>query len=695
MKPICQYEVTTMPNRLANENSPYLLQHAENPVDWYPWGEDALEKSRSEDKPIFLSVGYAACHWCHVMAHESFEDEDTAALMNEHFINIKVDREERPDIDSIYMQAVVAMTRQGGWPMSVFLTPDGQPFFGGTYFPPERRYNMSSFKEVLGSVIRIWQENRGSILESADQITRHLQNAAQTRVTSRGLNKQVLDQAISVLAQGYDGEFGGWGQAPKFPQPMVIEVLLRQATRGDKDALAMAEHALTAMAKGGMYDVVGGGFARYSVDDRWLVPHFEKMLYDNAQLAQVYLHAYVITGNDLYRRVCEETLDFVVREMTHPQGGFFSSLDADSEGEEGKFYIWTPEAIQAAIPDPEDVRLISSAYGVTFAGNFEGATILQRIMDDAQIAGEFDLPIKSIPGKLAELHTQLLAYRAQRVRPGTDDKVLVSWNGLMLVAFAEAGRYLKRVDYTQIAVINAGFLLTEMLADGHLLRTWRDGFARYNAYLEDYAALILGLIALYQTDHQTRWFREALSLTEDMVAHFQDTSGGFFDTRDDHETLILRPKDTQDNAFPSGNALAALALLQLSAYTENGEWRTLAEEMLQNMVGMATKYPTSFGQWLSATDFAVGPVQEVAVLGEPDTAAFQAFSETLWKAYRPRTVAAFSPHPPVPDAPTLLENRPLFNALPTAYVCQGFVCRQPVNSPEEMVAQLVNNGGNI
>jgi len=677
-----------MPNHLANENSPYLLQHAGNPVDWYPWGKAALDKARAEDKPIFLSVGYAACHWCHVMAHESFEDENTAAIMNEDFVNIKVDREERPDIDGIYMQAVVAMTRQGGWPMSVFLTPDGQPFFGGTYFPPERRYNMPSFKEVLRSVIRVWQGDRGSILESADKITQHLQNAAQVSGSTSDLNPGVFDQAMSVLAQGYDWVDGGWGQAPKFPQPMVIEALLRQATRGDEAALAMAEHALTAMAKGGMYDVVGGGFARYSVDDRWLVPHFEKMLYDNAQLAQVYLHAYLVTGNEHYRRVCEQTLDFVAREMTHPAGGFYSSLDADSEGEEGKYYIWTPADIRTTLPDPDDARLILAAYGVTEGGNFEGATVLQRVMPDAQISEVFNLPVADVPAEFARLHKKMLAYRQQRVRPGTDDKVLVSWNGLMLAVFAEAGRYLRRKDYAQIAARNATFLLSEMRPDERLLRSWRAGQARYNAYLEDYAALILGLIALYQTDHQTRWFRQALTLTDEIITHFRDPSGGFFDTRDDHESLILRPKDTQDNAFPSGNSLAALALLQLSAYTGNPEWQTLAQEMLQNVVGLATQYPTAFGQWLSAMDFALGPVQEVAILGQSSTPGFQALDRVLWETYRPRMVAAFSPYPPEPEAPTLLGNRPLLRDLPTAYVCQGFVCRQPVNTAEDLAAEL-------
>jgi uncharacterized protein YyaL (SSP411 family) len=680
-----------MPNHLANENSPYLLQHAENPVDWYPWGEEALDKALSEDKPIFLSVGYAACHWCHVMERESFEDEATAVLMNEHFVNIKVDREERPEIDSIYMQAVVAMTRQGGWPMSVFLTPQGQPFYGGTYFPPEPRYNMPSFREVLLSVARIWRQDRDSILESADQITRHIQNTAGTGGSNDQISLEILGQVTTKIGQGYDWGNGGWGQAPKFPQPMVIEYLLRQATRGDESALEMAEHALRAMSKGGMYDLVGGGFARYSVDDSWLVPHFEKMLVDNAQLALVYLHASLLTGVKEYRLVCEETLDFVLREMTHPQGGFYSSLDADSDGEEGKFYIWTPGEIQTAIPNPQDARLIMAAYGVTQSGNFESATILQRVLSDAQIAEEFDLALETVPDKLAQCHAQLLAYRSQRLRPGTDDKVLVSWNGLMLVAFAEAGRYLNRPDFLQAAIRNADFLLAEMKMEDRLLRSWRDGKAAHNATLEDYAALILGLLALYQADSQARWFSTARVLADEMVAHFRDPSGGFFDTRDDHESLILRLKDTQDNAIPSGNALAALALLQLSAYTGSGEWRSIAEEMLGNIMAIAQRYPTSFGQWLSAVDFAVGPIQEVAILGETKSPGFQALAAVLAQTYRPRMVSALSTCPPGKGSPELLANRPLQNRQATAYVCQGFVCQKPVNLPEAL-ANLLDNG---
>jgi len=677
-----------MPNHLKLENSPYLLQHLGNPVDWYPWGDEALDRARAEDKPIFLSVGYAACHWCHVMAHESFEDQETAEIMNEHFINVKVDREERPDIDQIYMQAVVAMTGQGGWPMSVFLTPEGKPFFGGTYFPPERRYQMPSFREVLGSVVRVWSEDRDTILESASKITQHIKNTANVGQATAQFDIQVLNQAGTKLAQGYDWENGGWGQAPKFPQPMVIEFLLRQATRGDEFALEMAEHALKAMAKGGMYDVVGGGFSRYSVDNYWLVPHFEKMLYDNAQLSLVYLHAYLVTKDTFYRRICEQTLDYVVREMTHLKGGFYSSLDADSEGVEGKFYVWTVDEILAAISDPQDAPVILAAYGVTSAGNFEGKTVLQRVLNDAQVADEFGFHKEFVSEKLSKLHAELLRFRAQRVRPGTDDKVLTAWNGLMLVAFAEAGRTLQRPDYTEVAIRNADFLLTQMNKNGFLLRSWRNEQASHKAYLEDYAALILGLIALYHADPQVRWFREAVSLSNEMVTHFRDPEGGFFDTRDDHEELILRPKDTQDNAFPSGNSLAALVLFQLSAFNGNGEWRSIAEKMIGSMAGNALRYPTAFGQWLTAIDFAVGPVQEVAILGDLGSKDFQSLAAIINEAYRPRTITALSTYPPSPHTPELLQNRPILNNRPTAYICQDFVCKTPVNSSEELLKQL-------
>ena len=673
-----------MPNHLANENSPYLLQHANNPVDWYPWGEEALEKAQTEDKPIFLSVGYAACHWCHVMENESFEDEDTASLLNQFFISIKVDREERPDIDSIYMQAVVAMTHQGGWPMSVFLSPQGQPFYGGTYFPPVRRYNMPAFTEILLTIARLWQEDRQQLLKSGEQISQFLRQQVQLSTTSQPLDAQISAQAALILAQNYDWNNGGWGSAPKFPQPMVIEFLLQRASLGDKMALDLSCHALRAMARGGMYDVVGGGFARYSVDSEWKIPHFEKMLYDNAQLARVYLHAYLITNDDFYRRICEATLDFILREMTHPKGGFYSSLDADSEGIEGKFYLWTLEEIRDLDLPSEDEKFLVTAYGISETGNFEGSHVLQRVISDEELAAKFDLPIPKITSKLADIHTRMLAARSKRIRPATDDKVLTFWNALMLTTFSEAGRYLGRNDYTLVAMRNADFLLSEMIIDGHLRRSWREDHANLNAYLEDYAALILGLLALYQSDPDIRWYTQAVALAEEMVAHFSDPTGGFFDTPNHHETLLLRPKDIQDNATPSGNALAALALLQLSAYNGNGEWRDQAEKMLGSVSEMLKRHPTSFAQWLCTMDFALTPTREVAILGTPNTPEFEALTEVLWEAYRPHLVAALSSFPPGTSAPPLLAGRPLIEKKASAYVCQNFVCKTPVTHPADL-----------
>jgi hypothetical protein len=670
-----------------------LLQHARNPVDWYPWGAEALEKARTEDKPIFLSIGYAACHWCHVMAHESFEHPETAAVMNEHFINIKVDREERPDLDAIYMQAVVAMTGQGGWPLSVFLTPVGQPFFGGTYFPPTRRYNLPSFREILLTIARLWQAERTKLLESARQITELIQKESSPLPThDQQLDPQVLDQAAMQLTRNYDWKNGGWGSAPKFPQPMAIEFLLRRAARRDSSALQMAEHALKAMARGGMYDVIGGGFARYSVDERWHTPHFEKMLYDNAQLASVYLHVYLLTKDPFYRRVCEETLDFVLREMTHADGGFFSSLDADSEGEEGKFYLWSLAEIQAALPTPQDVALFCAAYDVTESGNFEGRNILQRALAGEQLARKFDLAAAEVPARLASMHARLLEARGQRVRPGTDDKVLVAWNAWMMSALAEAGRYLKQEKYTRAATQNAAFLLEKLYPSGALLRSWRAGQARHTAYLEDYAALILGLLALYQSSPDLRWFQAAQTLGEAMIDRFADPQGGFFDTSADHERLLLRPRDLQDNATPSGNALAAMALLQMAAYTGEGHWRDRAERMLAGMQPLLARYPTGFAQWLAALDFAVGPSWEAAILGDPDSPAFQDLTEALWGGYRPSLVAALSNFPPAPGAPALLAQRALLQGQPTAYLCQQFLCKQPVTNPAAFSAQLEDIG---
>jgi hypothetical protein len=677
-----------MPNRLAGQSSPYLLQHKDNPVDWYPWGEEALEKARNEIMPIFLSLGYAACHWCHVMEHESFEDPETAAIMNEHFVSIKVDREERPDLDGIYMDAVVTMTGQGGWPMSVFLTPDGKPFYGGTYFPPVRRYNMPSFKELLQGIAQTWQEKREEILDSGVKLVEQIQRRALPFDQQEAPDPQTLGKASLALAQSYDWKNGGWGSAPKFPQPMAIHFLLQRAAAGDKMALDMATHALKAMARGGMYDVVGGGFARYSVDDNWLVPHFEKMLYDNAQLAREYLHAYLLTREPFYRRICEETLDFVLREMTDEQGGFYSSLDADSEGEEGKFYVWTLAEIEETLSDKKDAAFFVAAYGVTPEGNFEGRTVLQRALDDEALAEQFGLGAEEVQSKLDESHSKLLAAREKRVRPATDDKALVSWNGLMLAAFAEAARYLKRPDYLEAAKKNAAFLLGALQGDGRLLRSWREGKAMHNGYLEDYAGLILGLLSLYQSDPDPRWFAEAVRLAEEMIAHFSDPSGGFFDTRDDHEELIVRPKDLQDNATPSGNALAAAALLQLAAYTGKGEWHDLAVRSISALQSAMARYPSAFAQWLTALDLALDPPKEIAVVGDPGDKQTQNLVEELWSAWRPSAVAAISDYPPAENAPLLLKNRELLNGKPTAYVCQNFVCLLPVNTAEELAKQL-------
>ncbi len=681
-----------MPNHLINENSPYLLQHAHNPVDWYPWGEEALIKAKTESKPIFLSIGYAACHWCHVMEHESFENTETASLMNDNFVNIKVDREERPDLDSIYMQATVAMTGSGGWPMSVFLTPDLRPFYTGTYFPPVRRYNMPSFKEILLGLAKAWLEDRQEIDRVGSQIFQHLQPQLQDNDSKNAFTQQSLEAATKFILDSYDWGYGGWGNAPKFPQPMTIDYLLRRATTDSPkrdQILKTAQHVLDAMSRGGMYDVVGGGFSRYSVDNFWRTPHFEKMLYDNAQLALVYLHGYLVTGEARYRHVCEETLDFILHEMTHPDGGFYSSLDADSESEEGKFYVWTQDEILNTLGP--DFEFFKTAYGITPQGNWEEKTILQRELDDSSLAAHFKLDPEIVRSKLTECHSKLLAVRNNRIRPGTDDKVLVMWNALALSAFAEAGRYLGRKDYLDAAIRNARFLMDNLFIKGRLLRSWREGHAKHNAYLEDYAGLIHALLSLYQSDPNPEWYVTALKLADDMVEHYSDPNGGFFDTRDDHEALLVRPKDIQDNATPTGNALAATALLELASYGDRNNWRDTAENMLASIQNVALRYPTAFAHWLGTADFAVGPTHEVVIIGDPEDLKTQELLKTLWKSFRPRQVTVISVYPPEPGSPALLNNRLLLNNHPTAYVCQGFVCLQPVNSSKDMEVQLTGN----
>ena len=680
-----------MSNHLSKTNSPYLLQHADNPVDWYPWSQEALNKAKAENKPIFLSIGYAACHWCHVMAHESFEDPETAAFMNEHFINIKVDREERPDLDNIYMQATVAMTGSGGWPMSIFLTPELKPFYAGTYFPPERRYNMPAFMEVLNGLSNAWQSDRTEIDSTGGKVAQHLQAQPKSQKQD-ALTPEHLTAIANAIRESYDWGYGGWGDAPKFPQPMVLEFLLHHSVVNKTDEYTkLITHCLNVMARGGMYDVVGGGFSRYSTDNLWRLPHFEKMLYDNAQLLRTYLHAWQVTRDPFYKRIANETINFIANEMTHPLGGFYSSLDADSEGEEGKFYVWTLDEIREVLKD--DAGFFEAAYGITAKGNWEGKTVLQRALDDTSLAARFQLDPKTVPAKLTESHSKLYTARAKRIRPGTDDKILTSWNGLMLAAMAEAARILAEDDLQSsiplnLATRNAEFLLQELRPDGKLRRSWRDGKTTNEVFLEDYAALILGLIELYQTDFNNKWFVTAKDLADEMIAKFHDPAGGFFDTPSDGESLLIRPKDLQDNATPSGNSLACEALLKLAALTDDGKYRDLAEGALTLVTNFVLRYPLGFGRWLSALENALGTMKQVAVVDEARSENFEAMIKAIWSEYRPNVVVAADSIPIKENAPALLRDRGVKNGKATAYVCEGFVCRQPVTDVDAMHEQL-------
>jgi len=674
-------------NHLGKESSPYLLQHVDNPVDWHPWGEDALALAKKENKPILLSIGYAACHWCHVMAHESFEDDETARLMNAHFINIKVDREERPDLDSIYMSAVTAMTGHGGWPMTVFLTAEGRPFYSGTYFPKEPRYGMPSFRQILTSVADAWTNQYDKVQEGAAQITEHVQQTAAVSARVDVLDTEILTGAVSDLKQRFDRTWGGFGQAPKFPQPMGIEFLLREHQRsGSEEALAMAEFTLLRMAQGGMYDQIGGGFARYSVDDQWLVPHFEKMLYDNAQLARVYLHAWQLTGDAFYRRVAEETLDYVCLEMRHSDGGFYSSLDADSEGVEGKFYVWSADEVREILG--EDAAIFMAMYDVTDGGNWEGDNILRLSIRSSEIIAEFGIDEKEFDSRIAAARRKLYEVRSKRIWPGLDDKVLTAWNGLMLAAFAEAAQVLGRADYRDVAISNAEFLYATMRAeDGRLLRTWKAGSqAKYNGYLEDYAFLAEGLLALYQTTFDGRWYRWARELADAMLVHFADGDNpGFYDTRDDHEQLIHRPKDLQDNAIPSGNAMAAHVLLKLSLLSGEPRYWDTAEQAIRSVGALMAQYPSGFGEWLNGASLIMGDSREIALIGTEEQIA--PLLSVVRSGYRPLQVVAAGTGADNETIP-LLANRPQVNESGTAYVCQRFVCDTPVTDPQLLASKL-------
>lgn len=675
-----------MANHLIHETSPYLLQHAHNPVDWFPWGEEAFTKAREENKPILLSIGYSACHWCHVMAHESFENEQIAKLMNENFVNIKVDREERPDLDQIYMNAVQMMTHHGGWPMTVFLTPDAVPFYGGTYFPPEDRYNMPGFPRVLISVAQAYRERQDDIRETGTSLVNELRRLSATSGSNEPIEVELLDAAYAGIIRSYDSINGGFGGAPKFPPAMALEFLLRTHARtGNREALEIVSHTCQKMANGGMYDQLGGGFHRYSTDAKWLVPHFEKMLYDNALLSRLYLHYFQVSQAPAARETVEGILDYVLREMTDPAGGFYSTQDADSEGHEGKFFVWDINEIRDALGD-RDASLFSSYYNITESGNFEGKNIPNVTRTLEEVAKENNLSVSALQESLKESKSKLFELRETRVKPDRDEKVLTAWNGLMMASFAEAGVILGRRDYTDAARKNAEFVTFNLRRDGVLLRTWKDGVARFNAYLEDYAFLIEGLLTLFETTGEFRWLTKALALTVTMINEFwDDDAGGFFFTGKSHENLIVRSKDYFDNATPSGNSVAAIALPKLALLSGNEKYRNLATATLREIGNSARRYPSGFGYALSAADFLLSTPKEVAIVGN-NPFDIQPLLYEVWRRYLPNKVVA--PGYGI-DVIPLLENRTPLNGLPTAYVCEHYTCKQPVNDASALAEQLL------
>jgi hypothetical protein len=677
-------------NRLQYETSPYLLQHAENPVDWYPWGEEALQKARSEDKPILLSVGYSACHWCHVMAHESFEDPASAAMMNDYFVNIKVDREERPDLDDIYMKAAqVFQQGRGGWPMTVFLTPQGKPFHAGTYYPLIPRYGMPSLQQVMQAVKDAYDQRRDEVEQTAAQVAEMLQSEGLClNLTPSLFTEALLEQSALKLISRADMRYGGLhSDAPKFPSPMNLEYLLRYAAHSkDKRVLNVVCFTLEQMAKGGIYDQVGFGFARYSVDEQWLVPHFEKMLYDNAQLARVYLHAYQLTRDEFFARICNEVLTYTEREMLNPNGGFYSTLDADSEGEEGKFYVWSVAEFEEALADTFDedtIKALRSYWDVTPGGNFEGHNILHVDREVGEVAFDFGLDEDELEASIEIGRGRLFAVRQGRIKPGLDDKMLAAWNGMMLAAYAEAARVFpeQRQHYLQIAQRNADFLLTTLSTpDGRLYRTHKTGHSKLNGYLEDYTCVIDGLLELYQSDFDPRWFKEAQRLADHVLAHFMgDDGGGFYDTSDDHEALVARPRSLQDNATPSGNNLMAFNLMRLFAYTGNAAYEDAALTVFGQVLAAVQQYPSAFGVALSAMDLYVRRPVEVAIIGPADQA--RPLLDLLQGDFRPRLITALSPADTNDTAiPPLLAGRTQREGQPTVYVCQNFACAAPVTS---------------
>ena len=682
-----------MANRLIMETSPYLLQHATNPVHWYPWGEEAFNQAHTNGMPIFLSIGYSACHWCHVMEKESFSNIDIAKTMNEHFISIKVDREERPDIDSIYMTALHKMRGQGGWPLSMFITPSGQPFYGGTYFPPSDRHGLPGFSKVLNAVSEAYTNRPADVFDSAEQITSAVKAAFEQTYSSnshKSLSDDTLHKAYSNLKEHFDPINGGFGSHPKFPQPMVLEFLLKYYDRtGENGAITMVTHTLDRMASGGIYDQIGGGFHRYSTDSRWLVPHFEKMLYDNALLARIYLHAFQTTHNPDYKLIAEEILDYVLREMTDDEGGFYSTQDADSEGEEGKFFLWTYNEIEQILGQ-NIAPILCSHLGVTTAGNFGGLNIPNVRETIEELAKAKQLSTVDLQSQIKTAKKTLLEARSRRVAPSTDTKILTSWNGLMLHSMALAGSILGREDYIAAAEQNAAFLLNNMRVQGRIFRSRNNKHSYLKGYLEDYASLADGLATLYEATLDTKWIEEALSIVDVMIELFWDSSlNQFFDTGTDHESLLVRPRDLMDNAMPSGTSIAVDILLRLATLTGNDSYLSKASSELKTLQEFMQDVPIGFGNWLGSLDFYLSSPKEIALIGPKESDSRQELMNVIFKGYLPnRIIAGYDPLDPTSyfDSP-LLQDKP-GGMVTTVYICKDYVCLAPVTNPSDLEMQL-------
>ena len=660
-----------MANRLAREASPYLLQHKDNPVDWYPWGEEALARAKDEDKPILLSVGYAACHWCHVMEHESFEDEATAGVMNEHFVCIKVDREERPDIDAVYMEAVQTMTGHGGWPMTVFLTPEGTPFYGGTYFPPEDRHGLPAFKKLLSAVADAWTEKRADVESQGRSLVDHLDPLSRLQPSDDPLTADILSEAFKGLKASFDEVYGGFGVAPKFPQPFTVDLALRLARRGFEGAGEMAVRTLDAMASGGIFDQLGGGFHRYSVDRFWVVPHFEKMLYDNALLLRTYARAWQETRSPLHRQIAQMTATWMLREMRDPDGGFWSSLDADSEGVEGRFYVWSVDEVREVLgPDAEAAI---EHWGLSAEGNFEGSNIPVRATSEVDTE------------TIERARETLLAHRSERIRPGTDDKVLTAWNGLAAAGLAEAGDALGQPEWIEAAADAIGFVLETLRVDGRLMRSYRRGLVKHLGFAEDYAAILDACLALLEATGDPRWLESARWAADESVKLFGDAqTGGFFTTGEDAERLIARSKDVIDNAVPSANAVFALQLQRLSLVTGDRDHETRALEVMRLLRRPMASSPLAFAHLLEALDFYTGEPLEIVIVGD-HADEVEPLRRVVLERFRPNKVLITATGNARWDVP-LLEGRT--GPETRAYVCRNGVCDLPVATASELADRL-------